>query len=135
MKALGIYFFAFILAANSMLTFADSEHQHHGHSDDLLLLLQAKIKLGKLQANSSKLGQSDNLKQQRKILSTAMKRLTRYVGISRGNYPNDMLFQQSLDNRAAMLADFTKLLSTYHIQLDQTSLNETDASQHTEHQH
>ena len=114
---------------------ANNDHEHHGHSDDLLLLLQYKIQLKKLQAQFDPAGHTQALEKQRTILANTMKRLTRYVAVSRGNYPNDELFQQSLSNRSALLNDFTQLLSTYHQQLMRTSSIEPDTGQHANHRH
>lgn len=97
-----------------------ADEDHSGHSDDLLLLIQYKLSLKKLQAQAAKEQNVtilvDNFKQQEKTLSKAMHKLQHYVAISSGHYPNDALYQQSLENRAAMLKDFALLMSVYHQQ-------------------
>jgi len=92
---------------------AQAADDHSGHSDDLLLLIQTKLQLRTLQqaysdtANDGRQRQ-ENLKKQLSLLRNGMKRLQHYVAISSGHYANDALYQQSLENRAALLHEFAE---------------------------
>lgn len=124
---------AMVLTLHSNVAGADDNHS--GHSDDLLLLIQQKIHLTKLQTQLESAPSKDaqsNLAQQNRLLSRALNRLQRYVATSSGHYPNDALYQQSLENRAVMLNDFAKLLANYHQQANRLALNgeNPDGGQH-----
>ena len=108
---------SFLMGITSPILWADDSHI--GHSDDLLLLIQQKIALKKLQADlrdNQLVDIQSNLNKQDKILKQALHRLEGYVALSSGHYPNDSLYQQSLENRAAMLKEFAELLSIHHFQ-------------------
>ncbi len=124
-----------LLAAISTTTVASDDHS--GHSDDLLLLIQAKLQLQKLQRAYADTEQplserQRNLEEQRTLLNYAITRLQHYVAISAGHYANDALYQQSLENRAAMLKDFTALLLQYQ---QQWQPQNPDKDQHHPHSH
>lgn len=108
---------------------ADGNHAHQGHSDDLLLLLQAKIQLTQLQQQFEDKQTPILIEQQTAILQPAMHRLKEYISISQGHYPNSELFQQSLENRAELLSSFAHLLQQYHQQIRHQLLPKTDVGQ------
>lgn len=107
---------------------------HMGHSDDLLLLIQHKLRISKLQSqfHDATTDKPDNLARQAALLQRGLKRLQHYVAVSSGHYPNDSLYQQSLENRAAMLSDFAALLATHQRQLGHStsSQDRPDKDQH-----
>ncbi len=111
-----------------------SGHSHHvGHSDALMVLLGHKIALQTLQEqfNGSIKGQlankhlnqilikdlKQNLAQQSKIFQQAMPVLNSYMGTPKSYYLTAQMYHDSLENRAAMLTDFTALLMEYQKQL------------------
>ena len=94
---------------------SEDDHNHSGHSDDLLTLLQYKIAIGKLQKSFS--GQAPqernkNLTRQHTTLNKALPVLKNYIAIPESRYPNLDMYHQSLQSRAALLNDYAKLLST-----------------------
>ena len=116
-----------LMGLTSTLVSADDDHI--GHSDDLLLLIQQKIALKKLQADvrdNQRVDIQSNLNKQDKILKQALHRLEGYVSLSSGHYPNDSLYQQSLENRAAILKEFAELLSIHHFQAGHMTSNSVD---------
>lgn len=96
----------------------DSGHEEHvGHSDYLLVLMHHKIALQKLQSQNSKPQKSNTLAKQGKHLSEAMPVLQRYMATPKTYYLTTEMYHDSLDNRAAMLADFSAILIEYQKQL------------------
>jgi hypothetical protein len=96
----------------------DKGHQpHQGHSDDLLILLRHKIALQKLQQQpiSNTLNNTGPL--QSKHLRKAMPILKRYMATPKSYYLTSAMYHESLENRAAMLADFSEILIQYQKQL------------------
>ncbi len=97
---------------------AEQGHQaHSSHSDNLLLLLRHKIALQKLQKISASGAIQNTLSQQNKHLRKVMPTLKRYMAIPKSYYLNSEMYHDSLENRAAMLADFTDILIHYQKQL------------------
>lgn len=100
---------------------AEDGHQSHSgnqsHSDDLLLLLRHKIALQKLLDNLATDTSQNTLAQQRKHLHKAMPILKRYMATPKSYYLTSDMYHDSLENRAAMLADFTDILIQYQKQL------------------
>lgn len=109
-------------------------HSNHvGHSDALMVLLGHKIALQKLQGQLKaqlSIQQSDknpvqgldqspgqNLARQGKIFQQVMPILSSYMSTPKSYYLTTQMYHDSLENRAAMLADFTALLVEYQKQL------------------
>jgi hypothetical protein len=121
--------FTFLLAACSLvLAFKaqaidehvaeDKGHQsHQGHSDDLLLLLRHKIALQKLQQQAVSNTLDNTAQLQSKHLRKVMPILKRYMATPKSYYLNSDMYHESLENRAAMLADFSDILIQYQKQL------------------
>ena len=107
----------------SSLLHADDEHEHHGgdsnHSDQLLVLLNHKIALQKLQADfpDDVALQSKNLARQKRHLDQALPVLEAYLKIPAERYPNTSLYHQSLQNRSAMLQDYAHIVSEFYHKL------------------
>lgn len=110
--------FLLMLLLSSLVFSADdashTKHSHTGHSDDLIVLLGHKIALQKLQDQvpsvSTLVGQANHIQQ-------AMPVLQSYMGTPKTYYPTTKMYHSSLENRAAMLADFSTLLIEYQKQL------------------
>lgn len=113
-----------ILWGLSVLVLAEDDHahEHGGHSDDLLVLLENKIRLQKIQ---EKLFSEDSIplsfdqkvsyvRKQSALLDRMLPLLKKYAAIPKSYYPNDELYQQSLENRAALLADYGVLSDGYY---------------------
>lgn len=100
-----------------------SKNHSQNHSDDLLTLLGYKIKLQKLQSNASNTHVSNaqqtiqNLEQQGRLLQRAMPVLNAYMAVPKSYYLTTDMYHDSLENRAAMLTDFSNILVTYQKQL------------------
>ncbi|GEM_PF-1665416 len=98
-----------------------AEDGHHGnHSDHLLILLRHKIALQKLQEQFSSLRSEemlDNLSKQGRHLSRVMPTLRGYMATPKSYYLTTEMYHESLDNRAAMLSDFSGILLRYQKQL------------------
>lgn len=127
--------FTFLLAACSLaLAFKvqaidvhvaeDRGHQsHQRHSDDLLLLLRHKIalqklqKLQKLQHKAVSNTLNSTIQVQSKHLRKVMPILKRYMATPKSYYLTSDMYHESLENRAAMLADFSDILIQYQKQL------------------
>lgn len=102
-----------------------ADENHKGHSDDLLLLLQYKISVTKLQQQFDSLKppqQTQNLNAQMAALSQAMPLLSQYVAIPEGHYPNVQMYHQSLQTRSAMLQDYNQLMQRYFQSIPPASL-------------
>ena len=101
----------------------DDHSSSSGHSDALMVLLQHKIVLQKLQdqLQDQQLQQpssnSANLAQQAKYLQQVMPVLQGYMNIPKSYYLTTDMYHDSLENRAAMLADFSEILIRYQKQL------------------
>lgn len=118
---IGFLMFAQVLAPLAYA--ADSEHdqeQNHNHnhkehnqthSDDLLTLLGYKIKLQKLQSEHTE--NTTNLDQQGRLLQRAMPVLNSYMAKPKSYYLTTEMYRDSLENRAAMLTDFSDILVKY----------------------
>ncbi|MBQ0731828.1 MAG: hypothetical protein KBT75_14070 [Oleispira antarctica] len=90
---------------------------HQGHSDHLLVLIHHKISLQKLQKQQV-LNPTDNtLLQQGEHLRTVMPILRNYMATPKSYYLTTEMYHDSLENRAAMLTDFSALLIEYQKQL------------------
>lgn len=103
-----------ILLFCSTVSASEDEHNHAGHSDDLLTLLQYKIAITKLQNGFEGLTaqeQNKSLTLQHKKLNKALPVLQNYIAIPQGRYPNMDMYQQSLQSRAALLNEYAVLLS------------------------
>jgi len=114
---------AFFLMGASWAYSAGSEHEsganHSGanHSDALLILLRHKIALQKLQQGDSDLEYMQVLTKQAKHLKQAMPILKAYMSTPKSYYLTTQMYHESLENRAAMLADFSEILVQYQKQL------------------
>jgi len=98
-------------------TAKENHESHSGHSDHLLILLRHKIALQKLQQVSEFGATQISLFQQGKHLSKVMPTLKRYIATPKSYYLTSDMYHESLENRAAMLADFTDILIQYQKQL------------------
>ncbi len=97
------------------LSFASDDHS--SHSDDLLLLLQHKIAITKLQNKRPDLKKSEqisNRQLQARHFNTALPKLKRYLAVPESRYPNMDMYAQSLQSRGALLNDFAQLLLKFH---------------------
>ena len=94
-------------------------HDNSSHSDQLLVLLNHKIALQKLQQNfpSDTTQQSRNLAKQKRLLDKALPVLEAYLQIPAERYPNTSLYEQSLHNRSAMLQDYGHIVSEFYHKL------------------
>lgn len=112
-----------LLLVNFLLSspqiYADEEHEHSGHSDQLLVLLNYKIALQKLQDNfpADIDLQSNNLAKQKRYLDKALPILEAYLEVPAERYPNTSLYEQSLKNRSAMLQDYAHTVSDFYQKL------------------
>ena len=100
----------------------DKEHENHqahnhGHSDHLLMLIHHKIALQSLQKQQISNPSISTLAQQRKHLRKVMPLLRNYMATPKSYYLTTEMYHDSLDNRAAMLADFSTLLIEFQKQL------------------
>ena len=101
---------------------ADEQHDHVGHSDHLLMLLQQKILLEKRQKGFAQLTEDQrhrNLQGQGRLLKKTMPVLQQYMATPKSYYLTTEMYHESLENRAAMLADFSKILDVYYQQLSE----------------
>lgn len=96
--------------------FAIADESHTGHSDALLILLQYKLKVVKLQqqlTTAQPQQTKTNLNEQQRLLAKAMPILSNYMATPEGHYPNLQMYQQSLQSRSALLQDFNELLQVH----------------------
>lgn len=94
---------------------AEENHgSHKGHSDVLMVLLGQKIALQKLQGQ---LPSPSSLSQQGELIKKAMPVLKSYMHTPKTYYLTTEMYHDSLENRAALLADFSTLLLEYQKQL------------------
>jgi hypothetical protein len=103
------------LLANASLASDD----HSNHSDDLLLLLQHKIAITKLQktwSNTSPEAQLANHSRQAQHFKVALPSLKRFMAVPESRYPNMDMYAQSLQSRSALLNDYAQLLLQFHAQ-------------------
>ena len=94
------------------------EESHAGHSDALLTLLGHKIALQKLQDEVAKQTLSEaekakNLFKQKQRLAKVMPILVHYMETPKSYYLTTEMYHDSLENRAAMLSDFTQIVSVF----------------------
>ncbi len=109
---------AFFLMSASWAYCAGSEHESSAnHSDALLILLRHKIALQKLQQSDSDLEYVQALTKQAKHLKQVMPILKAYMSTPKSYYLTTKMYHESLENRAAMLADFSEILVQYQKQL------------------
>lgn len=108
-----VFMLCALLIFMSIQTMADS-HAHDGHSDALMVLLGHKIALQKLQ---KQLPTKTILANQREIIQQAMPVLQAYMSTPKSFYLNAEMYHDSLENRGAMLADYSTLLIEYQKQL------------------
>jgi len=97
-----------------------ADEDHAGHSDHLLMLLQQKILLEKRQQSFAQLTedqQHSNLQGQGRLLKKTMPVLKQYMATPKSYYLTTEMYHESLENRAAMLADFSQILDVYYRQL------------------
>lgn len=95
---------------------AIADESHTGHSDALLILLQYKLKVVKLQQQLTSLPPQQaitNVNEQQRFLAKAMPILSSYMATPEGHYPNLQMYQQSLQSRSALLQDFNRLLQVH----------------------
>lgn len=123
-----LLFIAPASAEDGSVDSAVSSFAHHvGHSDALMILIGHKIALQKLQRSaqgsikspdqSSDQKLNQNFSQQSKIFKQVMPVLSSYMSTPKSYYLTTQMYHDSLENRAAMLADFTALLAEYQKQL------------------
>ena len=104
-------------------SWADNEdHGHHtNHSDVLLVILQHKIQIQKLQTRYSKSLDPDKANQilinQSHKFKKATELLNIYLAIPESRYPNMEMYHQSLISRGGLIQEFAALLSKYQEQL------------------
>jgi len=109
-----------IILCVSPLVFAANDHSsdtgssHTGHSDALMVLLGHKIALQKLQ---DEWPITRTLSDQALHIKQAMPVLQSYMNTPKSYYLTTEMYHDSLENRAAMLADFSTLLIEYQKQL------------------
>jgi len=98
-----------------------AQDDHHGgyqgHSDDLLLLLRHKIALQTLRDQQITNPSKSTLAKQGKHFRQVMPLLQRYMATPKSYYLTTQMYHDSLENRAAMLADFSMLLIQFQNQL------------------
>lgn len=109
-------------------SYGSEEHtDHSSHSDVLLILLQHKIKIQKLQTQFTAIHESEtekrniqlNLKKQANMLHKASMLLEKYLAIPETRYPNMDMYHQSLISRGGLLKEFAGLLSVFQQQSSQ----------------
>lgn len=111
----------FSFSAFSDQNHSDQSHDSHlNHSDDLLVLLKHKIALQKLQQQQQANPKLLKLDQQAKHFESAMPILKKYSSTPKSYYLTSEMYHESLENRAAMLADFSQLLVHYQQQLEKS---------------
>lgn len=110
---------ALLVAVCSVGQAAQDDHHgaHQGHSDDLLILLRHKIALQKLQDQQIAEPSKSTLAKQGKHFRQVMPLLQRYMATPKSYYLTIRMYHDSLENRAAMLTDFSMLLIQYQNQL------------------
>lgn len=110
---------ALLVAVCSAGQAAQDDHHgsHQGHSDDLLILLRHKIALQKLQDQQVAGSSKSTRAKQGKHFRQVMPLLQRYMATPKSYYLTTQMYHDSLENRAAMLADFSMLLIQYQNQL------------------
>jgi len=107
-------------------SYGSEEHSDHSsHSDVLLILLQHKIKIQKLQTQFTAIHESEkrniqlNLKKQASMLHKASMLLEKYLAIPETRYPNMDMYHQSLTSRGGLLKEFAGLLNVFQQQSSQ----------------
>lgn len=107
-------------------SYGSEEHSDHSsHSDVLLILLQHKIKIQKLQTQFTAIHESEkrniqlNLKKQASMLHKASMLLEKYLAIPETRYPNMDMYHQSLISRGGLLKEFAGLLNIFQQQSSQ----------------
>ena len=113
MRVKGLAFFIMLFTFTSLLA-SESHESHVNHSDALMVLLNHKIALQKLQ---EKAPSPRALEAQARHLKQAMPILKSYMNTPKSYYLTTDMYHDSLENRAAMLADFSVLLFEYQKQL------------------
>jgi len=111
-------FLSCLLVLSGAAFASEDHHNHTGHSDDLLTLLQYKIAIGKLQKGFTELTpqeKTNNLTSQHAKLNKALPVLRNYIAIPESRYPNLDMYQQSLQSRAALLNEYAELLQKLHV--------------------
>jgi hypothetical protein len=108
--------------AQTLAQQADDEHDIHqahnaGHSDHLLMLIHHKIALQALQKQQASNPAVSTLALQGRHLHQVMPMLKNYMVTPKSYYLTTEMYHDSLENRAAMLADFSTLLIEYQKQL------------------
>ncbi len=102
--------------ASFKATSDEIEHtgNHKGHSDALLVLLNEKIAITKLQSKFEALLDTSekkrNLDKQGIKLIKAMHVIQPYVAIPESRYPNMEMYHQSLISRGGLMEEFAKLM-------------------------
>jgi len=96
---------------------SSSNHTNASHSDALLILLRHKVALQKLQEIDSSHEYEQVLRAQAKHLKQVMPILKDYMSTPKSYYLTTQMYHESLENRAAMLADFSEILVRYQKQL------------------
>lgn len=94
----------------------EDRHEHAGHSDSLLFLLQHKIAIQKLQQgfpNQTRTQQQANLEKQQHHFQKVWPILQQYLNIPESRYPNNEMYHQSLVSRGSLLAEFGQLFQQF----------------------
>ena len=123
-------FFNIVLCLTGLLlcqaSWGDNEdHGHHiNHSDVLLVILQHKIQIQKLQTQYSESldphEKDQTLLQQSYKFKKATELLKIYLAIPESRYPNMEMYHQSLISRGGLMQEIAVLLSKYQEQLSLT---------------
>lgn len=114
MRCFSIRYFCRVFMLCALLIFMSIQTMADGHSDALMVLLGHKIALQKLQ---KQLPTKTILANQREIIQQAMPVLQAYMSTPKSFYLNAEMYHDSLENRGAMLADYSTLLIEYQKQL------------------
>ncbi len=112
-----IKFFVMCLCLGLLANISVASDDHSGHSDNLLLLLQHKIAITKLQKALTKLTAIDkveNRTRQARHFKAALPKLKHFMAVPESRYPNMDMYAQSLQSRAALLDDYAQLLLHFH---------------------
>ena len=125
LNPISLAFLGLMLITSWEMSYASEEHSDHSsHSDVLLILLQHKIKVQKLQTQFTAIKDSGldqptaqkNLQSQANTLHRASKLLEKYLAIPETRYPNMDMYHQSLISRGGLLTEFAGLLKTFQQQ-------------------
>lgn len=124
LKALALLILTTGLSLSSANALSDPDsHDHRGHSDALLVILQHKIRVQTLQKTfynliPGSLEQTKNLADQATSIAHGLEVLQSYVAIPESRYPNLEMFHQSLISRAGLMKEYSELMIVFQNMLD-----------------